>query len=272
MSSADVPAAVALALAQGWRNRTRFFELYLDLPGCQFVIGTLDGEIVAMGMAVVQPPVGWLGALIVAKGWRGRGYGRAMTEELIRRLRDAGCQTISLEATDAGRPLYERMGFRLSTHYHQLQGESLAKAHEPPVAGHLRPMDSTDLPAVFRLDRTAVGEDRRGAITRLLERNGGWILEREGGLAGFLLPAERAYGAVIAPRQDDGIFLLDLHRSLIEPAGNVRAGIPDAHEAAWRALQSRGWKETWLAPRMLIGPDVDWHPEWIWGQINSAMG
>jgi hypothetical protein len=30
--------------------------------------------------------------------------------------------------------------------------------------------------------------------------------------------------------------------------------------------------ETWQAPRYLLGPDVPWRPEWIWGQLNSAMG
>ena len=109
---------------------------------------------------------------------------------------------------------------------------------------------------------------------------GGWLLEEEadgsgagrGGLRGFLLPSERAHGAVIAPRPEDGIYLLDLHRYLVAPGAHVRAGVPEEHEAGWRELEARGWKETWRAPRMLLGPDVPWQPTWIWGQINSAMG
>ena len=101
---------------------------------------------------------------------------------------------------------------------------------------------------------------------------GGWVLEREGAVCGFLLPAERAYGAIVAPLFEDGLFLLDLHRHIVPVGGHVRAGIPDEHEAAWRALAARGWQETWKAPRLLLGPDVEWRPEWIWGQINSAMG
>jgi hypothetical protein len=87
-----------------------------------------------------------------------------------------------------------------------------------------------------------------------------------------LLPAERAYGAIVAPRFEDGLYLLDLHRHIVPAGAHVRAGIPDEHAAARRELQARGWQETWQAPRLLLGPDVPWRPEWIWGQINSAMG
>ncbi len=129
-----------------------------------------------------------------------------------------------------------------------------------------------DLPAVIALDRAATGEDRSVPLRVLAESWGGYVLERGDSLAGFLLPAERAYGAVVAPRWEDGLFLLDLHRTLVPEGAGVRAGIPHEHEAAWRELAKRGWTETWLAPRMLLGPSIEWQPEWIWGQINSAMG
>jgi ribosomal protein S18 acetylase RimI-like enzyme len=271
MTAADVDAAVALALAQGWRNRSLFYEFVLRVPTAQTLVAAADGRLVATGLATVNGPVGWLGAIVVAGEFRRRGIGRAMTEELMRRLRAAGCETLSLEATDAGRPMYERMGFRLATHYHQLQADHLDDRPLPPPGSHVRPLRRADLPAVFALDRLATGEDRSAALEVLAEA-GGWALDRDDSLAGFLLPSERAYGAAIASRPEDGIYLLDLHRFLVPPGAHVRAGVPHEHRAGWRELQSRGWQETWRAPRMLLGPDVAWRPEWIWGQINSAMG
>lgn len=272
MEPSDVDRVVALARAQGWRDRRRMFDLVFRTRTCQALVGEVDGQVVATGTATANGPVGWLGGLIVDAPWRGRGYGRAMTEELMRRLRAEGCRTLSLEATDAGRPMYERMGFRLETSYHQLQSGPLPAAPEPPPGCRVRPLEPSDLPAVVELDRLATAEDREVPLTALAGLWGGYVLERGHSLAGFLLPAERAYGAIVAPRFEDGLYLLDLHRSLIPADGNVRAGIPHEHEAAWRALQERGWIETWRAPRMLMGPSIDWRPEWIWGQINSAMG
>lgn len=271
MTPADVDAAVALALAQGWRDRRRFYDFVLRTPSCQPLVGTIGGRVVATGLATVSPPVGWIGAIVVAVEERRRGFGRAMTEEICQRLRAAGCGTLSLEATDAGRPMYERMGFRLATCYHQLQAGHLAEAPTPPKGSRVRKLEPADLPDVFGLDRQATGEDRHVAL-EILVQHGGWMLEDDNGLRGFLLPAERAYGAIVAPRFEDGLFLLDLHRSVAPLGAKVRAGVPHEHAAAWHELQTRGWQETWRAPRMLLGPDVDWRPDWIWGQINSAMG
>jgi len=274
----DAAIGVALARAQGWRDRTRFYEIVFRTETCIPLVGEVDGSVVATGIGVVNGPVGWLGALIVDEPWRGRGYGRAMTEELMRRLRDAGCRTLSLEATDAGRPLYERLGFREATTYHQLQAERLEQPPAVPPDRTLRRLLPADLPEIVALDRAATDEERSVPLRVIAELYGGWVLETlpDGGaartLAGFLMPAERAYGAVIAPRFEDGLFLLDLHRSIVPAGANVRAGIPHEHAAAWRELRRRGWVETWRAPRMLLGPSPAWRPKWIWGQINSGMG
>lgn len=50
----------------------------------------------------------------VAPGARGRGVGRALTEECIRRARAAGCPAVGLHTTEfmaVARAMYERMGF-----------------------------------------------------------------------------------------------------------------------------------------------------------------
>jgi GNAT superfamily N-acetyltransferase len=276
MTTAEVEAAVALALAQGWRNRLRFYDFVLRVPTAHATVGVIDERIVATALGVANGPVGWLGAIVVDAEYRGRGFGRAMTEDAMERLRAAGCRTMSLEATDAGRPLYERMGFRFATWYHQLQAGRLDTLPSPPKGGQVRKLEPTDLSAVFELDRPATGEDRRQPLTVLagMDWGGAWILERDGDLgpAGYLMLGERAYGPIVAPRFEDGLYLLDLHRAAIPEGAVVRAGVPHEHEAAWRELQGRGWRETWRAPRMLLGPDIDWRPEWIWGQISSAMG
>lgn len=271
MTTADVDAAVALALAQGWRDRRHFYAVVLRTPSCQPLVGTIDGRVVATGLATASGAVGWLGAVVVDEPMRGHGYGRAMTEELCRRLRDAGCETLSLVATDAGRPLYERLGFRLVTHYHEMDADHLSREPEPPAGARLRPMTPEDLPGVFELDRLATAEDRRAVLAELAKA-GGWVLDDATALRGFLLPSDRAFAAIVAPGFEDGLCLLDLHRHLAPPDGLARAGIPDENAAGWRELEARGWRPNWLAPRMLLGPDVPWRPGWIWGQINSAMG
>jgi GNAT superfamily N-acetyltransferase len=244
MAPDEAEVAIALATAQGWRDRRRFYDFVFRVPTCQPVVAVAADHVVGTGLATAQGSVGWLGAIAVEAMWRRRGIGRAITEELCRRLRAAGCTTLSLEATDDGRPMYERMGFRLAATYHQLQAGHLPEVPAAPAGAHVRRLEPADLPAIYELDRLATSEDRSVALA-VMARDGGWVLERGGAVCGFLVPAERAYGPVIAPRFEDGLFLLDLHRHVIPAGADVRAGIPDPHAAAWRELRSRGWNETW---------------------------
>ncbi|MGI8711591.1 MAG: GNAT family N-acetyltransferase [Solirubrobacteraceae bacterium] len=46
-----------------------------------------------------------------APGWRGRGIGQAMTAAALRAAQDSGAQRACLDATDAGLPIYRRLGF-----------------------------------------------------------------------------------------------------------------------------------------------------------------
>jgi len=155
LTGADVPAAIALSSAQGFRDRTGFFELVLRTSTCRALAGVVDGRLIATGVATANGPVGWLGGIVVDAEFRRRGLGRAVTEELCRGLRAAGCVTISLESTDAGRPLYEEMGFRLATNYHQLQADHLPIPPVLPDGAVVRRLAPADWPAIFELDRLA---------------------------------------------------------------------------------------------------------------------
>jgi GNAT superfamily N-acetyltransferase len=274
MTTADVDAACALARAQGWRDRRTFYDFVLRVPTCRPLVGIVDGRVAATALGTASGAVGWIGAVVVDEPLRRRGLGRAITESVCELLRSAGCSTLSLVATDAGRRLYEQMGFRPATHYHQLEAGHLTEPPTLPDGTRIRRLEPADMPGVIELDRVATGEDRSAPLLVLAE-NTGWIIEDDPAtrtLRGFLLPADRSYGAIIAPRFEDGLLLLDWHRHIVAEGASVRAGIPHEHFHAWVELQSRGWQETWRAPRLILGPDIEWRPEWVWGEINSAMG
>jgi ribosomal protein S18 acetylase RimI-like enzyme len=62
-------------------------------------------------------PAGWAGVRLlgVLPEYRGRGIGRALMEECIKRCRNSGIHTLGLhtsELMDVARRMYEKMGFR----------------------------------------------------------------------------------------------------------------------------------------------------------------
>jgi GNAT superfamily N-acetyltransferase len=284
MTLADVAEASALARAQGWRDRTRLYEFTLRVPTCIPLVGTADGRIMATALGTANGPMGWIGAIVVDTPWRRRGIGRAVTEEVIARLRAAGCHSFSLAATEQGRPLYERLGFHVFCEYVEMDPAGEVIEPVPPSGSRVRRIAPADLPSVFALDRAATGEDRH-LILGALADDGGWILEDDPGLPegeewtgpapslrGFLLPSDRGHGAIVAPRSEDGAFLMDLHHFAGRDGPGPRCGLPDAHGPDFEVIAARGWTEHARMPRMVLGADPIWRPTWIWGQVNSAMG
>ena len=52
----------------------------------------------------------------------------------------------------------------------------------------------------------------------------------------------------------------------------MRVGLLDENVEGLARLTEVGLRPTWSAPRMLRGEPPAWHPDWIWGQFNHAMG
>jgi hypothetical protein len=184
-------------------------------------------------------------------------------------LESAACRSLVLVATDLGRPMYERLGFREQTRYHMFAGDALDEAPVPPRGATMRPIRPSDLDVLEALDRQATGERRRPLIEAYA--GSGWLLEDEG-LRGYLLPTHRGNGALVARRPEDAICLLDLHRHLAPKDGRVWAGLLAENEAGRCLLAERGWYERRTFPRMIRGLEPAWRPDTIWGQFNHAMG
>jgi GNAT superfamily N-acetyltransferase len=87
---------------------------YLDQGG-EFLVGVLDGEIVAMGALMrISPERAELKRMRVRPGLQGRGYRQAMLDALHRRTSELGYSTLRLDTTvqqRAAQRLYLKNGY-----------------------------------------------------------------------------------------------------------------------------------------------------------------
>ena len=79
--------------------------------------GTITLYLGGRNQTVGNWPVGWAGARLLAVGpeYRGKGIGRALMDECIRRCRESGIKTIGLHTAsfmEVAKNMYERMGFQ----------------------------------------------------------------------------------------------------------------------------------------------------------------
>jgi predicted N-acetyltransferase YhbS len=271
MLPADV-AAAADALRRGdWGDRETFFRFATGHPNCRPIVAERDREIVGTGVATVSGRVGWVGTIWVAPALRRRGLGRAITEAVIEELEASGCRTLVLVATEAGRPVYERLGFEVLTHDHALVTSGLGTEQPLSTGGPSirRFAPTADLDAAAELDRWATGEDRR----HILATCDGWVVRRvPGGVTAFTLRSPFGGVATIARDASEVLRLFDVRRQEAGPEGRVRAGVLDENTAGLERLVAEGWTEAWSGSRMSRGEPLDWMPTGIWSQFNHALG
>jgi predicted N-acetyltransferase YhbS len=270
MTPADVEPVAEAFLREEWGDRRLNLEFVTRHDKARPFVAEIDGAIVGTGVASLNGSVGWIGTVWVDPAWRRRGVGLELTRATIDAAESAGCRTLVLVATEAGRPMYERLGFEVQTWYRIMEAPPL----EDGVAdGRIRPFHEGHLAAIEALDAASTGEDRAHLLRAFASADTARVLERDdGSLGGFVVRAPWGGGATVAPRLDDAAAILHARRLASEAGRRVRAGVLADNEAGLEVLSATGWTEAWRAPRLIRGDGLQWQPGALWGQFNFAMG
>jgi GNAT superfamily N-acetyltransferase len=102
----------------------------LEADAVRAFVGTFHGSPVATSIAVRTADTIGIYSVATAPGARGRGIGTAMTWHLLRDA-DPGWRVAVLQASDMGRPIYERMGFSLVREFDEYMARRQAESTRP---------------------------------------------------------------------------------------------------------------------------------------------
>ncbi len=115
-------------------NPIRDIERKLKVNPEWFLVGEIDGKLMATCLVGYEGHRGWINYLAVRPDLQGRGFGRQIMEHAESMLNDAGCPKINLQIRTTNR---EAIGFYESIGYKQDHVVSMGKRLDPdgPVAG-----------------------------------------------------------------------------------------------------------------------------------------
>lgn len=158
-SPGHLPGALALSQAERWPHRAEDWAQFLSLS--QGVVALVDGQVAGTALLTRFGHVGLVNMIIVGAPLRGRGLGRRLVEAA---MATADLPEYRLTATEAGLPLYRKMGFVPTAEVVQHQG------HVAPLAvpAHTEWASTADSAALVAMDRIATGMDRAPLIAALL--------------------------------------------------------------------------------------------------------
>ncbi|HET6188821.1 MAG TPA: GNAT family N-acetyltransferase [Trebonia sp.] len=260
----DLRHCVRLSVDRGWLPEKAKWSLLLEVSevfGIDAPDGGdgTDGGDGALAGAVVLTRYGAdlasVGMMLVAARYGRQGLGRALMEHL---LAEAGDATVTLFATDLGKPLYDKLGFRTIRRSAAFTGPFRADPFrtdpfradpfraEPAVTTatadnskmRTRPAAAADMASIIDVDKAAFGADRSRLLRRLPAFAGQLlVLETGRSIAGFAAAwrnhTSTVIGPVVAP---DGAAACRLIGDLAaEIRGQVRLDLdPDRPELpAW---------------------------------------
>jgi ribosomal protein S18 acetylase RimI-like enzyme len=116
--SEDEPAVIALwqqcGLTRPWNDPKKDIRRKLAVRADLFLVGVLEGRVVASVMAGYEGHRGWLNYLAVAPEFQRRGYARLIVVRAEELLRAAGCPKINLQVRTTNSEaieFYRRIGY-----------------------------------------------------------------------------------------------------------------------------------------------------------------
>jgi GNAT superfamily N-acetyltransferase len=102
---------------EGWPDIVTDFKFYLNADFCLTVKIVFENRIVGIGAAIILGDSAWLAHIIVDKEFRNKGIGSSIVEELMKKLKGFSLRSYLLVATEMGKSLYEKAGFRVVSDY-----------------------------------------------------------------------------------------------------------------------------------------------------------
>ncbi|MBG0823770.1 GNAT family N-acetyltransferase [Planomonospora sp. ID91781] len=249
LTSDDLDACLDLAESRRWGREERKWRFLLE-GGEGYGITDPDGTLVATTVLTrYGSRTAAVSMVLVAERRERRGLAGRLVRHAVER---AGGATVFLNATAMGRPLYERLGFRVTgaaaMHVGVFGGEA---------AGSSRAAAPEDLKAIADLDAEVAGADRSAMLERYADfaEELRVVEDGRGGIAGYAGRWRNVANTVVGPviAADPGTARALIADLAARTPGPVRVEVADDRPelAAW--LEARGVAAGMRTSDMVLG-------------------
>jgi ribosomal protein S18 acetylase RimI-like enzyme len=253
LKPSDIDGGAALSAEAGWNQVPADWRLMLE-RGEGIAVSASDGTLVATALTHSLGPIGWISMVLVARAYRRRGIATDLIEGCVDLLRQKGIIP-GLDATEAGRLVYEPLGFRPV--YALARGVASGLRSDGTARGDVRPARAADLVAIAAYDRRAFGLDRAHILRSLQARapDLALVAETSGALRGFVLGRDGRRATQVGPLMaDDPETAIGLAQAaLARTVGPVYVDSLDGQHAFNDYLVARGFAVQRGFTRMLVG-------------------
>lgn len=174
--------------AEGWNQLEKDWTLLISYKDSVNLVAVLDKRIVGSVTAInYEDMVAWIGMMLVDKEYRGRGISKLLMLAVIDQLKN--CESIKLDATPAGRPVYLKLGFKDEFRLYRMTNPSASKISLNETRIETEKIRPGDISNVAAFDKKVFGADRTELIRQLHEGSPelAWLSKESNRITGFCL-------------------------------------------------------------------------------------
>ena len=271
----DIPAGMRLKTAADWNQTEADWKLYLGISpgGCFAAVfrGKVVGTVTTTNYA---NSVGWIGMMLVDPEYRRRGIASRLMQHAIEHLSE--CETIKLDATPAGKKVYDRLGFR--EEYSLCRMTTATAPYIKTTNTEIIPITDDDFTEIAKTDEAVFGADRMPVLQFLAHHNPGTArkLIRNDTITGYCMgrPGTNFYqvGPIVAETEQDALDLIKEILSNLKGQAVV-IDVPGVQRNFLKWLVSCGFTKERPFIRMYYGSNA--HPglpEKVFGISGPELG
>jgi GNAT superfamily N-acetyltransferase len=252
LKAADIGGGHALSADAGWNQVPADWHVMLD-HGEGIAVTAADGTLAATALTHHFGTVGWISMVLVARAFRRGGIATDLIARCVAILQRKG-MIPGLDATEAGRLVYEPLGFQP---VYALSRRAATALRPDSAPTDLRPVTAADLDALADYDARVFGLDRAHILRHLFGRAPALahVAEEAGSVRGFVLGRDGRQATQIGPilAEDEATAIALLRAALRKTIGPVYVDSLDAQGALNDYLAARGFAVQRGFTRMLVG-------------------
>jgi len=188
MVLSDMDSLMKIKNAEGWNQLEKDWALLIHYKESVNTVAVLDDRIVGTVTAInYANTVAWIGMMLVDRDYRGRGISILLLNDVIGKLNK--CESIKLDATPAGRPVYLKMGFLDEYTLYRMTHPAVSKISLSDRSVETVQVRPENIVEVAEFDKKIFGADRTDLIVFLYESYPelGWLIRENNSVVGFCL-------------------------------------------------------------------------------------
>lgn len=212
MLSTDLKMAMDLAISEGWNQTELDWRLLLENSANVCLIAENNGRVIGTATAINYSNLeAWIGMVLVDKEYRRQGLGRLLMTSIMDNLK--GFRSVKLDATPAGQPVYQKLGFIEEYLLYRMVCPSFNDIQK--TGDHsVETIKKEDLADVIKFDSEIFGVDRTYLVETIRNNypHKAFALKKNGKIEGYILGRDgirfNYIGPVFAQSSGDAILLI----------------------------------------------------------------